>query len=52
MLVEARSVFQRIVFHLATTVSEKSQKHFGMTIGQRIFDKYVFRPRDFKLSMR
>ena len=40
MPVEARSVFQTDVFHPAT-VSEKLQKHLGLTLSQRIFDKYV-----------
>ena len=40
MPVEARLVFQNEVFH-PSTVSQKLQGHLGMTIGQRIFDKYV-----------
>ncbi len=37
--VQARDVFQKEFFHPAT-VNPKLQSHLGMTIGQRIFDKY------------
>ena len=40
MPIEARTVFQREVFHPAT-VSAKLPGHLGMTMGQQIFDKYV-----------
>ena len=43
MPVDAKAVFQREVFHPAT-VSAKLQSHLGMTIVQRIFDKYVSFP--------
>ncbi len=39
--VNARAVFQRDVFHSAT-VFQKLQSRLSMTLGQRIFDKYVF----------
>ena len=40
MPVEAKAVFQTDVFH-PTTVSPKLQAHLGLTLVQRIFDKYV-----------
>ena len=40
MPVDAKAVFQTDVFHPAT-VSPKLQNHLGLTLAQRIFDKYV-----------
>ena len=40
MPVDSKAVFQNDVFHPAT-VSPKLQNHLGLTLAQRIFDKYV-----------
>jgi hypothetical protein len=40
MPVDAKSVFQTEVFH-PPNVSPKLQAHFGLTLVQRIFDKYI-----------
>ncbi len=41
MPIEARTEFQTEVFH-PMKVSEKLQQHLGMSVGQRIFDMFVF----------
>jgi hypothetical protein len=40
MPVDAKSVFQTEVFH-PPNVSPKLQAHLGLTLVQRIFDKYI-----------
>ena len=40
MPVEAKAVFQNVVFHPAT-VNPKLQAHLGSSLEKHIFDKYV-----------